>query len=233
MPYVVELMNGYKRLLMEVEPTDGDDANYKVIVVVLTDLSADRAQGVFADVLQQLAVPSYVENGIMFGPFYEGNQGTALYNPSFRPFQSAVPFLFVRQGVISDWKFFVDNQEWLNYWAPRFGESAVHALAEELRRLPWRARRDEGHRRIGVQAWRHQFASLTTSRATWPLSLIRARRPWRGGGSGDSCPLPPKTRGRAKCGSLFRTPVRPCASGAPREQFHQFDDMHFHDRRML
>jgi hypothetical protein len=84
-PYVVELMNGYKRLLLDVEPTDGDDANYKVIVVVPTDLSADRAQGVFADVLQQLAVPSYVENGIMFGPFYEGNQGTALYNPELSP----------------------------------------------------------------------------------------------------------------------------------------------------
>ena len=99
-------------------------------------------QGVFDDVLQQLAVPSYVEDGIVFGPFYKGNEGTAIYNASFRPFQSPAPFLFVRQGVISDWKFFLDNQDWLNYWAHRFGESGVHALAEELRRLPWRARRD-------------------------------------------------------------------------------------------
>jgi hypothetical protein len=48
----------------------------------------------------------------------------------------------VRQGVISDWKFFLDNDEWLNLWAGRFGESAVQALAEELRPLPWNARRD-------------------------------------------------------------------------------------------
>jgi hypothetical protein len=27
-------------------------------------------------------------------------------------------------------------------WARRFGEPAVHALAAELRRLPWRAGRD-------------------------------------------------------------------------------------------
>jgi hypothetical protein len=45
----------------------------------------------------------------------------------------------VRHGVISDWKFFLDNEDWLSLWARRFGESAVHALAEELRRLPWRA----------------------------------------------------------------------------------------------
>jgi hypothetical protein len=141
-PAVVELINGYKSLFLDAEPTDGDDANYKVIVVVFTDLSADRAQGVFDEVLQQVAVPSYVKDGIVFGPFYEGNEGTAIYNPSFRPFQSPVPFLFVRQGVISDWKFFLDEENWLNLWARRFGEAAVHALAEELRRLPWRARRD-------------------------------------------------------------------------------------------
>ena len=141
-PAVVELINGYKRLFLDAQPTDGDDANYKVIVVVFTDFSAARAQGVFDEALQQLAVPSYLEDGIVFGPFYGGNEGTAIYNSSFRPFQSPVPFLFVRQGVISDWKFFLDNEDFLNLWARRFGESAVHALAEELRRLPWRVGRD-------------------------------------------------------------------------------------------
>jgi hypothetical protein len=141
-PAVVELINGYQRLFLDAQPTDGDDAVYKVIVVVFSDLSADRAQGVFDDVLQRLAVPSYVEDGIVFGPFHEGHEGTAIYNSSFRPFRSPVPFLFVRRGVISDWKFFLDNEDWLNLWARRYGESAVHALAEELRRLPWRVGRD-------------------------------------------------------------------------------------------
>ena len=138
-PEVVELMNGYKRLLLDTRPTDGDDVIYKVIVVVFSDLPADRAQGVFDDVLNRLAVPSYVEDGILFGPYYEGHEGTAIYNSSFRPFQSPVPFLFVRHGVTSDWKFFLDDEEWLTLWARRYGESAVQALAQELRRLPWRA----------------------------------------------------------------------------------------------
>jgi hypothetical protein len=139
-PEVVELMSGYKRLLMDARPTEGDDAIYNVIVVVFTDLPADRAQGVFDDVLKQLAVPSYVEDGILFGPYYEGNKGTAIYNSNFRPFQSPVPFLFVRHGVTSDWKFFLDDEEWLSLWARRYGESGAQALAEELRSLPWRAR---------------------------------------------------------------------------------------------
>jgi hypothetical protein len=143
-PHVVELINGYKRRLLDegAGPTDGDGTNDNVIVVVLVDLPAERAEGVLDDVLQHIAVPSYVEDGIVFGPFYVGNQATAIYNKGFRPFQSPVPFLFVRHGVVSDWKFFLDEEDWLTHWARRFGESAVHALAAELRQLPWNARRD-------------------------------------------------------------------------------------------
>jgi hypothetical protein len=137
-PEAVALMDGYRRLFLDTEPTEGDDAVYKVIVVIFTDLAAERAQGVFDGVLEQLALPSYAEDGIIFGPFYEGNQGRALYNASFRPFQSPAPFLFVRNTVVSDWKFLLDDDNWLGLWARRFGESGARALADELRRVPWR-----------------------------------------------------------------------------------------------
>ena len=138
-PDLVELMDGYKRRLLDAGQAEGGDVNDKVIVVVFTDLSAERAQGVFEQVLQEVAAPSYDEAGIVFGPFYDGNQGTAIYNTSFHPFRSPVPFAFVRHGVVSDWKFFLDADDWLTRWAHRFGDAAVHALAAELRRLPWRA----------------------------------------------------------------------------------------------
>jgi hypothetical protein len=141
-PEVVELMNGYRRRLLDTRPVDDDDVIYNVIVVVFSDLPADRAHGVFDEVLNQLAVPSYREDGILFGPYYEGNAGTAIYNSSFRPFQSPAPFLFVRHGVVGDWKFFLDDDEWLSLWARRYGESGAQALAEELRRQPWRAQQE-------------------------------------------------------------------------------------------
>jgi hypothetical protein len=139
MPDVVELIAGYQRLFLLTRPTEGEDTTYKSFLVLFTDLPADRAKEFFGDLLQHLAVPSYVEHGFVVGGFYQGNEGTAVYNPSFRPFTSPVPFLLVRQAVISDWKFFLDNEDWLKLWARRHGENGAQALAEELRRLPWRA----------------------------------------------------------------------------------------------
>ncbi len=141
MPDVVALIDGYKRLFLSAQPVDGDDANYKSIVVVFTDLAADRAKDFLDDVLEQMGAASYVEEGLVLGEFYESNQGTAIYNASFRPFTSPVPFLLMRLAVVSDWKFFLDDEDWLNRWAGRYGESGARALAEELRHLPWQASR--------------------------------------------------------------------------------------------
>ena len=141
-PEIIQLIDSYKRLLLAAQPVDGDDENYKSIVVVFTDLPAAQAKDFFSGVLQQIGVPSYADDGLVMGPFYEGNDGTAMYNPNFRPFTSPVPLLAMRRADISDWKFYLNNEDWLRLWARRYGESAVEALADELRRFPWQARRD-------------------------------------------------------------------------------------------
>ena len=121
---------GYKRLLLAAQPVNGNDANYKSIVVVFTDLPAAQAKDFFTGILQQIGVPSHADDGLVMGPF----------NPNLRPFTSPVPFLLMRLAVISDWKFFLNNEDWFRLWARRYRESAVEALAHELRRLPRRAR---------------------------------------------------------------------------------------------
>jgi hypothetical protein len=113
-PDVVELIAGYQAMFRKAPPTDGDDEKYKSYVVVFTDLSETRAGEFFDEVLETLAVPSYAKDGFMMGGFHQGNNGTALYNASFRPFTSPVPFLLMRQAVVSDWKFFLDNEVRLN-----------------------------------------------------------------------------------------------------------------------
>lgn len=139
---VVELIIGYQKLFFDARPDQGDDTVHKAFFVVFTDLSADRANEFFDDLLERLAVPSYVNDGFAMGAFYEGNKATAIYNPSFRPFTSPVPSLLMRRTVVSDWKFFLDDDDSLKNWAHRFGESGARELAEELRGLPWRSRSD-------------------------------------------------------------------------------------------
>ena len=139
---VVGVIEGYQRRLLAAPPVDGDVAGLKSIMIVFTDLPAARAQAFFDGIPEQIGLPSYARDGLVMGPFYEGNAGTAIYNPNFRPFTPPVPFWLMRRAVASDWKFFLDNEEWFRLWARRHGEAGTDALAAELRRLPWRARRE-------------------------------------------------------------------------------------------
>ena len=138
-PGVAELMQGYRRLLLKTAPPGPDDAMYSTIIVVFPNVPAEQARQVFGDVLGQIGEAAFEDDGIIFGPFFEGNDGTAIYNSDFRPFQSPVPFIFVRYTVVSDWKFFVDDDAAVDRWARHFGPAGTAVLAKELRRMPWRA----------------------------------------------------------------------------------------------
>lgn len=136
---VVELLNDFKTRLLRTQPVAGEDANYKAIVVIFTDVSADRAKDYMGDVqIQQLKRRAYEDDGVVLGEFHERNVASAIHNKRFQPFKGPVPFMLVRPAVISDWEFFLDNDDWLSVWSRRFGESAVHALVEELRITNWR-----------------------------------------------------------------------------------------------
>jgi hypothetical protein len=138
---LVQLIAGYKKRLLRAQPIEGDDTSYKAIVVVFTDLPADRAKDYLDDVrIQRFKRRSYEEDGVVMGDFHARNEGSAIRNPDFYPFKAPVPFLLMRHGVIGDWMFFLDNEEWLGLWTRRFEESAVQALAGELRHTNWRQR---------------------------------------------------------------------------------------------
>jgi hypothetical protein len=133
-------MNGYRQLLVRAEPTEGDDASNKAIVIVFSDLSADGIDDYLGDArIQQLKRQAYAEDGVVIGEFHARNEGTAIRNTRFQPFKAPVPFILMRPAVVGDWMFFLENEDWFGLWARRFGESASHALAEKLRRTNWRS----------------------------------------------------------------------------------------------
>ena len=139
MPELVQLVNDYRRLFLRAQPADGDDVSSKAIVIVFTDLSAERAKSYMDDVgIQNLKKLAYVDDGVALGEFHERNDGSAIRNRTFKPFKAPVPFLLMRRAVANDWMFFLDDEDWIGFWARRFGESAVPALADKLRRTNWR-----------------------------------------------------------------------------------------------
>jgi hypothetical protein len=138
---LVHLVNDYKALLLRGQSGGADDAIYKAILLVFTDVSADRANDDLNDVhMQDLNQPAYADDGVVLGQFHERNEGSAVRNPNFHPFRAPIPFLLMRLAVTGDWVFFLDNEDWFNTWTRRWGESAVQALAKELRLTNWRSR---------------------------------------------------------------------------------------------
>jgi hypothetical protein len=137
---VIEVIREYQGRLLAAQSAD-DVADHDSIVVAFVDLQASDAKEFFDSVLQQIGLSSYADHGLVMGPFYEGNEGTAIYNPNFRPFTSPVPLLLMRRAVVGDWKFFLNNADFFHLWATRYGESATQALADALRHLPWNAKR--------------------------------------------------------------------------------------------
>jgi hypothetical protein len=116
------------------------------MIVVFTDLPAERAGALFTDVLGSSRDASYEGDGIIFSPFCDGSEGTAVYDSRFRPFHLPVAFLFVRHTVLSDWKFFVDDDALLDRWARRFGPAGTAALAQSSAACPgaWRVSNSPG-----------------------------------------------------------------------------------------
>ena len=108
----------------------------------------------------------------MLGEFYEGDEGTAIYNASFRPIHVAGAVPVDEAGaVISDWKFFLDDDEWLDRWAGRYEVSGARALAEELR--PFAVARPERLRSGGTRPRR-----AGQSGAPKPGTCIRRQPMW-------------------------------------------------------
>ena len=88
-PEVVDLVSGYKRLFLGAQPIRRRRDLQGRSSLSSPTCPRIRLGNFFDDVLQDLAVPSYVEDGFVIGRLYEGNEAGALYNPSFRPFTVA------------------------------------------------------------------------------------------------------------------------------------------------
>jgi hypothetical protein len=130
---VHELVAGYRRWFLELEPVSGREAQYKSINILFPDIGADRTRELIDDTQERLK-PEYVRDGIMIGEFHDGPPDKAgLWNDHFRPLRSPIPLLSIRHMVPTDFAFLRDRQEFMEAYLAAFGEKLPASLDELVR----------------------------------------------------------------------------------------------------
>jgi hypothetical protein len=136
---------------------------------VFTDVSADRAKDYLDDArVQQFKKLSYADDGVVMGDFHERNEGSAIYNASFHPFQAPVPFLLMTPAVVGDWKFF---------WTTKTGSVCGRDASASPRSTLWPTNSAAPTGGLGstfARAQRQQSPPLRFSNARRPVMSIRS-----------------------------------------------------------
>ena len=101
---VAAVARDYVGAFLALEPSDGDTAAYKSILLVFPGVSQEDAPEL-VDGAQAVLKPAFVDAGLMIGQFHAGNPEPGLHNPSSLPLRSPVPLLAIRWMVPTDLPF--------------------------------------------------------------------------------------------------------------------------------
>ena len=114
-----EVLMRYRDWFLELEPKAQPDANLKTILILFPDMTTEQAPDV-VDRLQHELKPDFVERGLMIGQFHPECPEGGLWNPDFRPLQSPVPLLAIRNMVASDKAFLRHDKNLMDRYSRRF-----------------------------------------------------------------------------------------------------------------
>jgi hypothetical protein len=129
---VTEVLDGYRSWFQRLVSPDGVSPQFRTILVLLPDLTDERAAEVI-DAAQLALKSRYVEAGLMIGEFYPGPPPKAgLWNPDFLPLGSPVPLLAIRHMVATDFPFLKDDPRHAAAYLERYGERPPAPLREAV-----------------------------------------------------------------------------------------------------
>lgn len=100
---------------------------YQCRIIVPTRLDAAAAA---VDSVQKRLKPAFVQQHLMLGQFYQGCPERGLWNATFRPLQSPVPLLAIRNMVPTDVAFLYGNESYMHAYLEKFGNRGVVATRQ-------------------------------------------------------------------------------------------------------
>ncbi|CAN7568331.1 hypothetical protein LJR219_004129 [Phenylobacterium sp. LjRoot219] len=113
-------------------PGSGKGPRHRAIVAVFPQLvEPDGAR--LIERIQKRLKPSFVKGRLMIGQFYPSCAEPGLRNPAFRPLQSPVISLAMRDMTIFDAPFMLDRAEYVDAFVAAFGAPGENMIAKAVR----------------------------------------------------------------------------------------------------
>ncbi|CRK62118.1 hypothetical protein [Alloactinosynnema sp. L-07] len=111
---------------------DLDDADRELLTLLLVLPDMDHTDSTELDLLQRKAKDEFVADGLMIGQFHPTCPEPGLWNPDFRPLRSPVPLLAVRQMLVFDLLFLIDDLDHADSYLRRFAPAIPARVRDQL-----------------------------------------------------------------------------------------------------
>lgn len=107
---------------------------HRAIVAVFPLLAVSEGAAMIERIQKRLK-PSFVKGRLMIGQFYPSCSEPGLWNPAFRPLQSPVVSLAMRNITIFDAPFMLDRAEYVEAFVDAFGAAGRQMIARARARI--------------------------------------------------------------------------------------------------
>ncbi|MFI9812685.1 DUF6875 domain-containing protein [Saccharothrix variisporea] len=104
----------------------------ELLTVLLVLPHVDPVDPTPLDELQRAAKDDFVANGLMIGQFHPACEAPGLWNPDYRPLRSPVPLLAIRELVVFDLPFLVEERKHLDSYLSRFAPTIPTRVRRQL-----------------------------------------------------------------------------------------------------
>jgi hypothetical protein len=105
----------------------GGDDIYRCRIIV-PDQLRDVSSAI--EYVQKQLKPTFVEHHLMIGQFFPDCEEPGLRNKAFRPLQTPVPLIAIRNMVPTDIAFLYGNEQYLTAYMEKFGSRGTIALRQ-------------------------------------------------------------------------------------------------------
>ncbi|WP_133254215.1 DUF6875 domain-containing protein [Phenylobacterium deserti] len=126
------ILEGMARLRGLLDGAGSDKPAHRAVVAVFPRLSEPHGARMIEKIQRALKL-SFVQRQLMIGQFYPSCPEPGLWSAGFRPLQSPVISLAIRNITVFDAPFMLDRQEYVDAFVDTFGEAGAERIAAAVR----------------------------------------------------------------------------------------------------